>query len=148
MGFSMLSMLEIIYHATLRLYCRSYRKSFENNMSGHGDSDNNVSRQSWGNEIDYNYASGGGGDMHRYSSNGRNINTGFLLKAFQPSSISNAKSSVKLTDEFTTSRELGTLPEYFQTPFEADFYKAYLATISCQSPPLVDVDGDGKNMYH
>lgn len=75
MGFSLLTLLEVIYHGTLRLCCRSYRKRWENkqNECVNGKEE----RSKWSENEDYE------AQHISYMQNESNNNAGFLRKILQ-----------------------------------------------------------------
>ncbi len=135
MGFSMLSLLEIVYHATLRMICKSYRqRSDRQKMSSGGRNFNERKRsKGWNNNDDDD-------DMHPVKfPDERSMNNGFLRKLFQRSYMVGKNTATVTKDNISkfnnsaivtnTIKKNGNAPIFLKTPFESDFHKPYLATL-------------------
>lgn len=106
MGFSILSMLEVLYHVTLRLLCNSYRKHTLEKTSRKMSMESGMTN--WK----------GDSGCPQFSDQ---TNMEYLSKLFQHQRISVQNVEDKQNEY--------NLPMHLPTPFEADFQRAYVSTI-------------------
>lgn len=140
----MLSLLEIVYHATLRLFCKSYRHRYNRQkMSGDGIFNERQRSAGWNNDDDTHTV--------KYPDE-RSTNNGFLRKLFQRSYILGKNSASVTNDNMSkfnnsvgnTIKQHGNVPMFLRTPLGSDFHKPYLATLwEIQEPaPIVLTERD------